>query len=181
MIGSRHAGDRKSAAQHVGGKCATLGNGIAQLRLRPSRGKLLRTGATKSYSAKGHLSANVFRRNLRNFADDDVLLKYRSKFPDRAEFRADIYGRGKPVCSAAVGSGEQLGKLLVSGCVGAASGGGGLFQARYVSEELNSHDRTWISQDQASYGTRASSLSALVQVLDGGGGNITARRLSVRN
>ena len=69
----------------------TLDGDVAQLTLRPSRGNYYEVGATKELFRKAHISANLFRRNLRNFADDDVLLNTGVSFPI-ALHSADVYG-----------------------------------------------------------------------------------------
>jgi hypothetical protein len=128
-------------------KVRTLSKDVAQLPLRPSRGNYYELGATKELFRKAHVSANVFHRRLRNFADDDVLLNTGVSFPI-ALSSADIYGAESqfvlpqwgPV-SAWVSYSYQVASARLPAV-------GGLFLGDDAPAELNSHDRTWISQDQ---------------------------------
>jgi len=121
--------------------------GVAQLPLRPSRGNYYELGATKELFHRAHLSGNLFRRNLRNFADDDVLLNTGVSFPI-ALHSADIYGVESQLAL------PQWGPVTawVSYSYQVASARlpvvGGLFLGEDAGEELNSHARVWISQDQ---------------------------------
>lgn len=125
----------------------TLGEDVAQLPLRPSRGNYYELGATKELFHRARLSGNVFRRNLRNFADDDVLLNTGVSFPI-ALHSADIYGVESQLAL------PQWGPVTawVSYSYQVASARlpvvGGLFLGEDAGEELNSHARVWISQDQ---------------------------------
>lgn len=125
----------------------TLGDDVAQLPLRPSRGDYYELGATKELFKKAHVSANVFRRNLRNFADDDVLLNTGISFPI-ALSSARIYGAESQLIlpqwgpvSAWVSYSYQVASAQLPAV-------GGLFLGEDASDELNSHSRTWVSQDQ---------------------------------
>jgi hypothetical protein len=128
-------------------KVRTLDDDVAQLPLRPSRGNYYELGATKELFKKAHVSANVFRRELRNFADDDVLLNTGISFPV-ALHSADVYGVESQFAL------PQWGPVTawISYSYQVASAHlpvvGGLFLGEDVSELLNSHDRVWISQDQ---------------------------------
>ena len=125
----------------------TLDGDVAQLTLRPSRGNYYEVGATKELFRKAHISANLFRRNLRNFADDDVLLNTGVSFPI-ALHSADVYGiesqfvlpQWGPV-TAWLSYSYQVASARLPVV-------GGLFLGEDVSDELNSHARVWISQDQ---------------------------------
>src|SRR5206468_9400523 len=68
-----------------------LGDAGVSLPVRPSRGNFYEVGASKSLLGKLRLDASYFRRNLRNFADDDVLLNTGVSFPI-AFGRPVIYG-----------------------------------------------------------------------------------------
>ena len=128
-------------------KVRTLDSDVAQLPLRPSRGDYYELGVTKALFRKAHVSVNVFRRNLRNFADDDVLLNTGVSFPI-ALSAAEIYGAESqfvlpqwgPV-SAWVSYSYQVASARLPAV-------GGLFLGEDASVELNSHNRTWVSQDQ---------------------------------
>lgn len=128
-------------------KVRTLDDDVAQLPLRPSRGNYYELGATKELFRKAHVSANVFRRTQSNFADDDTLLNTGVSFPI-ALTSADIYGAESQFVL------PQWGPVTawVSYSYQVASARlpvvGGLFLGDDAGDELNSHDRVWISQDQ---------------------------------
>ncbi len=128
-------------------KVRTLDDEVAQLPLRPTRGNYYELGATKELFRRVHVSANVFRRKLHNFADDDVLLNTGVGFPI-ALSSADIYGVESQLAL------PQWGPVTawVSYSYQVASARlpvvGGLFLGEDAAKELNSHDRTWVSQDQ---------------------------------
>ena len=125
----------------------TLNPEVAQLPLRPSRGNYFELGATKELFQKAHISDNVFRRNLRNVADDDVLLNTGVSFPIALQ-SADIYGvesqfvlpQWGPV-TAWVSYSYQVASARLPVV-------GGLFLGQDASEQLNSHARIWVTQDQ---------------------------------
>src|SRR5437016_826480 len=59
----------------------SLSPGVLRLPVRPSLGNFLEGGITQGLFGGLRLDANVFRRNFRNFADDDVLLDTGVNFP----------------------------------------------------------------------------------------------------
>jgi len=128
-------------------KVRTLDGTAAQLTLRPSRANYYELGATKELFHKAHISANVFQRNTRNFADDDVLLDTGVSFPI-ALSSAHIYGAESQLAL------PQWGRLSAwfnySYMVASARLPvvGGLFLGEDVPDLLNSNARTWVSQDQ---------------------------------
>src|SRR5438067_1417828 len=58
-----------------------LNNNGLYLPLRPSRGNYYEAGLTKAIGAKVRLDASYFRRDIRNFADDDLLVNTGVGFP----------------------------------------------------------------------------------------------------
>jgi len=64
---------------------------VVRLPVRPARANYFETGLTKSIMGKLRLDANVFRRDFRNYSDDDVLLDTGVSFPT-AFRRATITG-----------------------------------------------------------------------------------------
>jgi hypothetical protein len=128
-------------------KVRTLGETVAQLPLRPSRGNYYEIGVTKELYRQAHLSVNVFRRDLENFADDDILLNTGISFPIALR-SGNIYGVESQFVL------PQWGPVTswVSYSYQVASAQfpvvGGLFLGDDAAEELNSNARTWISQDQ---------------------------------
>jgi hypothetical protein len=125
----------------------TLDQKVAQLPLRPSRGNYYELGATKELFKRAHLSANVFRRAIRNFSDDDVLLNTGVSFPI-ALSSANIYGVESQLAL------PQWGPVTawVSYSYQVASARlpvvGGLFLGQESADELNSNARIWVTQDQ---------------------------------
>jgi hypothetical protein len=125
----------------------TLDGDVAQLPLLPSRGNYYEVGTTKELFHRAHVSANVFRRNLRNFADDDVLLNTGVSFPIALN-SADIYGVESQLAL------PQWGPVTawVSYSYQVASARlpvvGGLFLGEDAADKLNSHARVWVTQDQ---------------------------------
>jgi len=128
-------------------KVRTLDGSAAQLTLRPSRANYYELGATKELFHKAHISANVFQRDTRNFADDDVLLDTGVSFPI-ALSSAHIYGAESQLALPQWGPWSAW--LNYSYMVASARLPvvGGLFLGEDVSQLLNSNARIWISQDQ---------------------------------
>lgn len=54
---------------------------VVRLPVRPSRANYFEAGATKSIFGKLRIDANIFRRNFRNYPDDDTLLDTGIGFP----------------------------------------------------------------------------------------------------
>jgi len=125
----------------------TLDAQVAQLTVRPSRANYYELGATKELLRKAHISANAFRRNIRNFPDDDVLLDTGVSFPI-ALSSANIYGAESQFAVPEWGPFSAW--LNYSYMVGSARLPvvGGLFLGEDVPALLNSNARTWVSQDQ---------------------------------
>ena len=123
-----------------------LNNEVAQLPVRPSRGNYYELGATKELFGRTHISANVFRRDIHNFADDDTLLDTGVSFPI-AISAAHIYGVESQL--ALPKWGPFTAWLNYSYMVASAHLPvvGGLFLGDDTSE-LSSNARIWVSQDQ---------------------------------
>jgi hypothetical protein len=54
---------------------------VVRLPVRPARGNYYEVGVTKSFFGELRFDANVFRRDFRNYSDDDVLLDTGVSFP----------------------------------------------------------------------------------------------------
>lgn len=123
-----------------------LNNEVAQLPVLPSRGNYYELGATKELFRKAHVSANLFQRETRNFADDDVLLNTGVSFPI-ALSSAHIYGAESQF--ALPQWGPWSGWVNYSYMVASARLPvvGGLFLGDDTGL-LNSNARIWVSQDQ---------------------------------
>ena len=128
-------------------KVRTLDSHVAQLTLRPSRANYYELGATRELFRKAHISANVFRRTIRNFPDDDVLLDTGISFPV-ALSSANIYGEESQLALPEWGPFSAW--LNYSYMVASARLPvvGGLFLGEDAAGLLNSSARTWVSQDQ---------------------------------
>lgn len=124
-----------------------LNNAAFYLPVRPSHANYYEAGLAKTFFDRLRLDANVYRRNIRNFGDDDLLLNTAVTFPiafDRAsihgvEAKAEIPHWG-PVSGFVSYSWMQgFGQLPIAG---------GLFLEDSSSALLASHDRFPVTQDQ---------------------------------
>src|SRR3984893_394757 len=120
---------------------------VLRLPVRPARGNYYEVGATKSVSGKLRIEANIFRRDFRNYPDDDTLLDTGVSFPI-AFSHARIFG-------------EELrlevpewwrfsGYLSYSNQSGVGSGPitGGLFLGSDAAGALSDSSQFAVSQDQ---------------------------------
>jgi hypothetical protein len=124
-----------------------INNAALYLPLRPSRGNYWEAGFTKPFARKLRLDANVFRRDFRNFGDDDVLLNTGVSFPvsvDRAvihgvEVKLDVprWGRFSGYVSYSNMTGVEW--LPITG---------GLFLDDTAPALLQSRDKLPVTQDQ---------------------------------
>ena len=69
----------------------SVGDAAVYLPLRPSRGHYWEAGVTKAVARRVRLDANVYRRDFRNFGDDDVFLNTGVTFPVAVD-RREIHG-----------------------------------------------------------------------------------------
>ncbi len=125
----------------------TLDDQGAQLALRPSRANYYELGATKELFQKAHISANVFQRDIRNFADDDVLLDTGVSFPI-ALSSARIYGAESQIALPQWGPWSAWFNYSYMVASARLPVVGGLFLGQDASDLLNSDARIWVSQDQ---------------------------------
>ena len=128
-------------------KVRTLDGTVAQLRLRPSRANYYELGATKELFHEAHISANVFQRDIRNFADDDVLLDTGVSFPI-ALSSAHIYGAESQFALPQWGPWSAWFNYSYMVASARLPVVGGLFLGQDAAELLNSNVRIWTSQDQ---------------------------------
>jgi TonB dependent receptor-like, beta-barrel/Carboxypeptidase regulatory-like domain len=124
-----------------------LDDEVARLPVRPSRGHFYEAGFSKSLFGKARLDVSYFRRDMRDFADDDVLLNTGVSFP-MAFRKARISGTEVKLelphwraISGFVSYGNMLG-------VGDLPITGGLLLGDEAADALSSTDRFPISQDQ---------------------------------
>lgn len=129
-----------SAAQHLTG--STTG-----LPVPPASGNFYQAGFSKGLFQHLRLDANYFRRNIRNFADDDVFLNTGVSFPI-AFSRAEIYGFEGTL--EAPRWGRFSGFLNYSNLVGTGflPITGGLFLDQDSASLLHSTESFPVSQDQ---------------------------------
>ena len=123
-----------------------LNNEAKQLPVRPSRANYYEVGATKELFRKSRISANFFRRDARDFGDDNTLLDTGISFPI-ALSAAHIYGAESQFSLPAFGPFSawlNYSYMVASAHLPAV---GGLFLGDDTSQ-LNSNSRIWVSQDQ---------------------------------
>src|SRR6266581_3688630 len=120
---------------------------VLRLPVRPGRGNFYEGGVTKAFFGKLRLDANVFRRDFRQYSDDDVLLDTGVSFPIAftkaqifgEEIRVEIphWGRFSGSLSYANQSGYGHGPIT-----------GGLFLGSDVANALTDTSRFAVTQDQ---------------------------------
>jgi len=116
------------------------------LPVRPSHGNFFETGITKSIAGKLRLEAGVYRRNIRNFSDDDLLLNTGVSFPI-AFSRARIHGFEIKLEAPRWGRFNGFVSWSNLSGIGYLPITGGLFLEN-GAELLRSRDRFAITQDQ---------------------------------
>ena len=117
------------------------------LPLRPSHGNFYETGFSKSLFDKLRLDANYFRRDIRNFADDDLLLNTGVSFPIAFD-RAAIHGAEAKLEVPRWGRLSGFGSYSWMQGLGQLPIAGGLFLDESASELLARRDKFPITQDQ---------------------------------
>ena len=122
-------------------------NGGFYLPLKPSRGNYIEGGFGKAFGGHVRLDASYFRRDVRNFEDDDLLLNTGISFPI-AYHSATV--RGVEAKLEVPRWGRFSGYLSYSNTIGIAQFPitGGLFLDDGAQALLASTDRFPISQDQ---------------------------------
>lgn len=128
-------------------KVRKLNGDVAQITLRPSHADYYELGATKELFRKAHISANVFQRDITNFADDDVLLDTGVSFPIALR-SAHIYGAESQLALPQWGRVSAWFNYSYMVASARLPVGGGLFLGQDAVGLLNSNARLWISQDQ---------------------------------
>jgi outer membrane cobalamin receptor len=120
---------------------------VVRLPVRPSRGNYYEAGVSKAVLGKLRIDGNVFRRDFRNYADDDVLLDTGVSFPIAfrsarivgEELRIEVprWGRFSGYFSYTNQSGIGQGPIT-----------GGLFLGSEAASQLQDASRFAVSQDQ---------------------------------
>ena len=120
---------------------------VLRLPVHPSRGNYFEGGISQALFAKMRLDANVFRRDFRNFADDDVLLDTGVSFPV-AFNKARIFGEELRL---AIAEWHRFSGFLSYSNQSAIAQGpttGGLFLGSEASEVLTDTGKFAVTQDQ---------------------------------
>jgi outer membrane cobalamin receptor len=119
---------------------------VARLPVPPSRGNFYEAGATKGLFGKARLDVSAYRRQIRNFADDEVLLNTGVTFPI-AFRKADIRGSEVKLTLPAWKRVSGFVSYANMTGVGFLPVQGGLLLGDEVSA-LESTDRFVVTQDQ---------------------------------
>lgn len=125
---------------------------VLRLPVQPARADYYEAGVTKGFWGQFRLDANVFRRDFRNFPDDDTLLNTGVSFPI-ADASARIEGiEGKLSLPR---WGRFSGSVSYANQVGVGQGPitGGLFIGSEAVAGVADNSRFWISQDQRNTGS----------------------------
>jgi hypothetical protein len=120
---------------------------VVRLPVRPARANYYEIGVTKAVRGKLRVDANVFRRDFRNYSDDDVLLDTGISFPI-AFTRARIIG--EELRLELPGWGRFSGYLSYANQSGVGQGPitGGLFLGSEAANRLHDSSEFAVSQDQ---------------------------------
>ena len=124
-----------------------LNDSVLRLPVRPSRGNFYQAGFTKGIFSKLRVDGNYYRRNVRNFADDDLLLNTGVSFPIAFssatirgfEARAEVPKWGPFSGFVSYSNMIGFGRLPITG---------GLFLADSGSQLLSATAQFPITQDQ---------------------------------
>src|SRR2546428_2264508 len=124
-----------------------VSNSVLRLPVRPGRGNFYEGGVTKAFFGKLRLGANVFRRDFRQYSDDDVLLDTGVSFPI-AFTKARIFG--EEICAEVPQWGRFSGYLSYANQTGYGLGPitGGLFLGSDAANALTDTSRFAVTQDQ---------------------------------
>jgi hypothetical protein len=124
-----------------------ISTSVLRLPVRPGRGNFYEGGMTKAFFGKLRLDANVFRRDFRQYSDDDVLLDTGVSFPisfakariNGEEIRLEIpqWGRFSGYVSYANQSGIGQGPIT-----------GGLLLGNDAANALTNTSKFAVTQDQ---------------------------------
>jgi outer membrane cobalamin receptor len=120
---------------------------VLRLPVRPGRGNFFEGGVTKAFLGKLRLDANVFRRDFRQYSDDDVLLDTGVSFPI-AFAKARIFG--EEIRMEVPQWGRFSGYLSYANQSGIGQGPitGGLFLGSDAANALTHTSKFAVTQDQ---------------------------------
>jgi hypothetical protein len=124
-----------------------LSEAVLRLPVPPSRANFYEMGLSRAFFGKARLEASVFRRDFRNYSDDDVLLNTGVSFPISFS-NARI--RGEEIKIEIPRWGWFSGFVSYSNQLGEAQGPvtGGLFLGEAASSALSDNSRFFVTQDQ---------------------------------
>jgi hypothetical protein len=124
-----------------------LNDTVLRLPVQPSRANFYEVGFSRAFFGKARLDANVFRRDFRNYGDDDVLLNTGVSFP--ISFSSARI-RGEEIKIEIPRWGWFSGSVSYSNQRGVAQGPvtGGLFLSDAATSALSDNSRFYVSQDQ---------------------------------
>lgn len=120
---------------------------VLRVPVPPAQGNFFEAGFTKSFAGKVRVDGNVFRRNLNNYADDDVLLQTGVSFP--IAYKSAVI-QGEEVRIEVPHWGRFSGYVSYSNQTGLGQGPitGGLFIGSDASGVLTDTSKFAVSQDQ---------------------------------
>ena len=120
---------------------------VLRLPVRPARANYFELGLTKGFRGRLRLDTSVFRRDFRDYSDDDTLLNTGVSFPIadasawiqgiEAKLEMPRWGRFSGVISYANQEGVGQGPIA-----------GGLFIGAEAIQGVPDNSRFWVSQDQ---------------------------------
>lgn len=128
-----------------------LNDTVLRLPVPPSRANFYELGFSRAFFGKLRLDAAVFRRDFRDYADDDILLNTGVNFP--ISF-ATARIRGEELKLEVPRWGRFSGFISYSNQLGTAQGPvtGGLFLGDTASSALSDNSRFFVTQDQRNTG-----------------------------
>ena len=125
----------------------TLSDNVVRLPVRPSLGNFYETGFSKALFGQARVDVSYFRRDIRDFADDELLLNTGVSFPIAFE-KAQIHGTEVKVELPHWGALSGLVSYANLHGVGYLPITGGLLLGDEATTSLTSTGRFPISQDQ---------------------------------
>jgi TonB dependent receptor-like, beta-barrel/Carboxypeptidase regulatory-like domain len=128
-----------------------IGSLVLRLPVRPARGSYYEVGLTKGFGGRLRFDANVFRRDFRNYSDDNTLLNTGVSFPIAD---ASAWIEGVEAKLELPGWGRFSGFLSYANQLGVAQGPitGGLFIGSQAIANVPDNSRFPVSQDQRNTG-----------------------------
>jgi hypothetical protein len=124
---------------------------VLRLPVEPARANYYELGVTKSFAGQMSLDANVFRRDFRNFSDDDTLLNTGVSFPI-ADASARIEGVEGRLTLPHWGRFSGFVSYANQTAVGQGPITGGLFIGAEAVGSVADKSHFWVSQDQRNTG-----------------------------